>query len=110
MTLPEKTAFCESVHRRLVFQSDTDRLREIVAWAETWQSLWLPEKLVPDGNVDFSIGATHTAAGEPRFRVPWPGRVRIVSHIVAAWRAVAGIAFANQRPAVPENENQSSAR
>ena len=58
MTLPEKIAFCESVHRRLVFQSDTDRLKEILVWAETWQSLWLPDKFVPGENVDFSIGVT----------------------------------------------------
>ena len=106
MTLPEKIAFCESVHRRLVFQSDTDRLKEILVWAETWQSLWLPDKFVPGENVDFSIGVTHTVAAEPRFRLPWPGWVRIVSRIVAAWRAVAGLVFAKQRASVPENENQ----
>jgi hypothetical protein len=28
MVLPEKIAFCESAHRRWVFQSETDRLRD----------------------------------------------------------------------------------
>ena len=55
MTLPDKIAFCESAHSRLVFQSDTDRLREILVWAETWQSLWLPDELTPGGNVDLSM-------------------------------------------------------
>ena len=45
MALPEKIAFCESAHRRWVFQSETDRLRAILQWAVTWQSLWLPDKL-----------------------------------------------------------------
>src|SRR6478672_1173905 len=65
MTLPDKIAFCESAHRRLAFQSNTDRLREILAWAESWPSLWLPDKLTSGGNTDFSIGVTHDTL-EPR--------------------------------------------
>jgi hypothetical protein len=41
MSLPEKYAFCESAYRRLVFQSKTDRLRQIIEWTDTWQELWL---------------------------------------------------------------------
>ena len=44
MSLPEKWAFCERAHRRVVFQSKTDRLRLIIEWADSWQALWLPEK------------------------------------------------------------------
>ena len=40
MALPEKWAFCESAHRRLVFQSKTDRLRQIIEWVDSWQALW----------------------------------------------------------------------
>lgn len=105
MTLPDKIAFCESAHRRLVFQSDTDRLREILVWAETWQSLWLPDKLSLGGSVDLSIGVTH-ATVEPPFRPPWSAWARIVSRIVAARWAVVGVVFATRRAAVPENENE----
>jgi hypothetical protein len=104
MTLPDKIAFCESAYRRLVFESDTDRLREILVWAETWQSLWLPDKLTAGGNVDLSMGVTN--AVEPRFRLPWPAWARIVPRIVVAWRAVVGLVFARRRAAVPQNENQ----
>jgi hypothetical protein len=41
MALPEKWAFCERAHRRLVFQSKTDRLRLIIEWVDSWQALWL---------------------------------------------------------------------
>ena len=41
MPLPEKWAFCESAHRRLAFQSKTDRLRLIIEWVDSWQALWL---------------------------------------------------------------------
>jgi hypothetical protein len=41
MALPEKWAFCESAHRRLAFQSKTDRLRLIIEWVDSWQALWL---------------------------------------------------------------------
>ena len=44
MSLPQKWAFCESAHRRLVFQSKTDRLRLIIEWADSWQALWLGSK------------------------------------------------------------------
>jgi hypothetical protein len=47
MSLPEKWAFCERTHRRVVFQSKTDRLRLIIEWADSWQALWLPEKARP---------------------------------------------------------------
>jgi hypothetical protein len=105
MTLPDKIAFCESAHRRLVFQSDTDRLREILLWAETWQSLWLPDKLTSGGNADLSIGVTHDIV-EPRFRLLWPTWAGILSRIVVAWRAVVGVIFATRRAAMPQNKNQ----
>jgi hypothetical protein len=57
MALPEKIAFCESAHRRWVFQSETDRLRDILQWAETWQSLWLPDKLASGEQVNVAVGA-----------------------------------------------------
>jgi hypothetical protein len=81
------------------------RLREILVWAETWQSLWLPDKLSPGGSVDLSIGVTH-ATVEPPFRPPWSAWARIVSRIVAARWAVVGVVFATRRAAVPENENE----
>ena len=105
MTLPDKTAFCESAHRRLLFQSDTDRLREIIVWAETWQSLWLPDKPTSGGNADLSIGATLDTV-EPRFRLLRPTWAGTVSRIAVAWRAVVGVVFATRRAAMPQNENQ----
>ncbi len=87
MTLPEKTAFCESAHRRLLFQSDTDRLREIIVWVETWQSLWLPDKPTSGGNADLRIGGTLDTV-EPRFRLLSPTSAGTVSRTVLAWRAV----------------------
>jgi hypothetical protein len=57
MALPEKIAFCESAHRRWVFQSETDRLRDILQWAETWQSLWLPDKLASGEQVNVAVTA-----------------------------------------------------
>ena len=99
MTLPDKIAFCESAHRRLAFQSNTDRLREILAWAESWPSLWLPDKLTSGGNTDFSIGVNHDTL-EPRFRLLWPTWAGIVSRNVVAWRAGVGIVSATRRAAV----------
>ena len=75
------------------------RLREILVWAETWQSLWLPDKLSPGGSVDLSIGVTH-ATVEPPFRPPWSAWARIVSRIVAARWAVVGVVFATRRPII----------
>jgi hypothetical protein len=61
MALPEKIAFCESAHRRLVFQSETDRLRDILQWVEIWQSLWLPDKLASGEQINVAVGATPRA-------------------------------------------------
>jgi hypothetical protein len=104
MTLPDKIAFCESAHRRLVFESDTDRLREILVWAETWQSLWLPDKLT-------SVGMSISASGDSRYRratfsaaVVRMGADRVTHRGRPV--AVVGVVFATRRAAVPENENE----
>jgi len=69
MALPEKIAFCESAHRRWVFQSETDRLRDILQWAEAWQSLWLPDKLASGEQVNVAVGAAQQSPSKasPRF-------------------------------------------
>ena len=48
MTSAEKDAFCEIAKSSLNYQSNSYRIREIRLWVESWQSLWLPEKLGPD--------------------------------------------------------------
>jgi hypothetical protein len=48
MTSAEKDAFCEIARSSLNYQSNSYRIREIRLWVESWQSLWLPEKLGPD--------------------------------------------------------------
>jgi hypothetical protein len=94
--------FCEYIERNFPYQSNADRTRELSAWTETWQSLWLSDKLMPGKDVDVAV--TRAAVNRPRFRLPWPGWALIVSRIVAAWRAAAGLVFAKQRAAVPQND------
>jgi hypothetical protein len=77
MALPEKIAFCESAHRRLVFQSETDRLRDILQWVEIWQSLWLPDKLASGEQVNVAVDATQQSPSNA-----WPGLTQIVLRIV----------------------------
>jgi hypothetical protein len=103
MALPEKIAFCESAHRRLVFQSETDRLRAIYQWVEIWQSLWLPDKLASGEQVNVAVGATQQSPSNARL-----GLAQIVSRIANAWRAAAGRAFVKQSAAEPQPENQPS--
>ena len=101
MALPEKIAFCESAHRRLVFQSETDRLRDILQWVEIWQSLWLPDKLASGEQVNVAVDATQQSPSNA-----WPGLAQIVLRIVNAWRAAAGRAFVKQSAAAPQAENR----
>ena len=103
MALPEKIAFCESAHRRLVFQSETDRLREIYQWVETWQSLWLPDKKASSEQVNVAVAAAQQSPSNA-----WPGLAQIVSRIVNAWRTAAGRLFVKQSAAEPQPENQPS--
>jgi hypothetical protein len=101
MALPEKIAFCESAHRRWVFQSETDRLRDILQWAETWQSLWLPDKLASGEQVNVAVGAAQQSPSKA-----WPGLAQTALRIVNAWRAAAGRVFVKQRAAAPQAENR----
>jgi hypothetical protein len=94
--------FCEYIERNFPYQSNDDRTRELIAWTETWQSFWLPDKLMPGEDVDVVVA--RTVVGEPRFRLPWPGWALVGSRIVVAWRAAAGLVFTKQRAAVPQNE------
>jgi len=103
MALPEKIAFCESAHRRWVFQSETDRLRDILQWAEAWQSLWLPDKLASGEQVNVAVGAAQQSASKA-----WPGLAQIVSRIVNARRAAASRLFVKQPAAAPQAENRFS--
>jgi hypothetical protein len=41
MALPEKWAFCESAHCRVVLQSKKDGRGPIIEWVDSWQALWL---------------------------------------------------------------------
>ncbi|HET6169971.1 MAG TPA: hypothetical protein VFE01_07315 [Terracidiphilus sp.] len=101
MALPEKIAFCESAHRRLVFQSETDRLRDILQWVEIWQSLWLPDKLASGEQVNVAVDATQQSPSNA-----WPGLAQIVLRIVNAWRSAAGRALVKQSAAAPQAENR----
>ena len=95
---PEKYAFNESACDRLVFQSETDRLREITEWTDAWQALWLPDR--PH---TFHWGAAEGAAvGELRFALPRLDWAMLASR-VAAWRADVGRVFAKRRAAPPQN-------
>src|SRR6476660_8366110 len=58
MTPAEKDAFCEIAKSRLNYESNSYRIKEIRLWVESWQSLWLPEKL------GASVGMVDTAASE----------------------------------------------
>ena len=42
MTLEELNVFCEEMYKRLEFKSDSERLVDILKWAEGWQSKNLP--------------------------------------------------------------------
>jgi hypothetical protein len=97
LSLPEKSAFCESACHRLVFQSETDRLKEIIEWTDAWQELWLPDNRPP------STGTADDAVGEPLFKLLPLDWARLASR-VAAWRAEVGRVFAKHRS--PQNEKQ----
>jgi hypothetical protein len=102
LTLAQIEAFCEYIERKFPYQSDDNRTRELIGWIETWQSLWLPDKLTPGEDIDVML--TRAAVGEPRFRLRWPDWALIVSRIVAAWRAAAGFVRPKQRAPAPQNE------
>jgi hypothetical protein len=38
MTLEELNVFCEEMYKQLEFKSESERLADIVKWAEGWQS------------------------------------------------------------------------
>src|SRR5271167_3414866 len=103
MPLPEKIAFCESAHRRLGFQSETDRLRDIFQWVETWQSLWLPDKLASGEQVNVAVAAAQQSSSNA-----WLGLAQIVLHVVNAWRAAAGRLLVKQSAAATEAEDRFS--
>ena len=42
MTLEELNVFCEEMYKRLEFKSHSERLADILKWAEGWQSKNLP--------------------------------------------------------------------
>jgi len=42
MTLEELNVFCEEMYKRLEFKSHSERLVDILKWAEGWQSKNLP--------------------------------------------------------------------
>ena len=81
MTPVEKDAFCEIAKSRLNYESNSYRIKEIRLWVESWQSLWLPEKLGAD------VGMVDTAASEFGLVVPFPRWTRIILRTIDAWRA-----------------------
>jgi hypothetical protein len=103
MALPEKIAFCESAHRRLAFQSETDRLRDVYQWVETWQSLWLPDKIASGEQVNVAVGAAQQSPSNA-----WPRLAQIVLRIGNAWRTAARRLFVKQSAAELQPENQPS--
>ena len=42
MTLEQLNVFCEEMYKRLEFKSHSERLADILKWAEGWQSENLP--------------------------------------------------------------------
>jgi hypothetical protein len=38
MTLEQLNVFCEEMYKRLQFKSESERLADIIKWAEGWQS------------------------------------------------------------------------
>jgi len=38
MTLEQLNVFCEEMYKQLEFKSETERLADILKWAEDWQS------------------------------------------------------------------------
>ena len=38
MTLEQLNVFCEEMYKRLEFKSESERLADIIKWAEGWQS------------------------------------------------------------------------
>ena len=42
MTLEQLNVFCEEMYKRLEFKSESERLADIIKWAEGWQSKNLP--------------------------------------------------------------------
>ena len=42
MTLEELNVFCEEMYKRLEFKSHSERLTDILKWADDWQSKNLP--------------------------------------------------------------------
>jgi hypothetical protein len=38
MTLEQLNVFCEEMYKRLEFKSESERLTDIIKWAEGWQS------------------------------------------------------------------------
>jgi hypothetical protein len=42
MTLEELNIFCGQMYKRLQFKSESERLADIIKWAEDWQSKNLP--------------------------------------------------------------------
>jgi hypothetical protein len=84
MTPAEKDAFCEIAKSRLNYESNSYRIKEIRLWVESWQSLWLPEKL------GAGVGMVDTAASEFGLVVPFPRWTRIILRTLDAWRAAVG--------------------
>src|SRR6476661_10594719 len=72
MTTAEKDAFCEIAKSRLNYESNSYRVKEIRLWVESWQSLWLPEKLGPGEDVPVAVGVIDAAASEFGPAVPSP--------------------------------------
>ena len=84
MTPAEKDAFCEIAKSRLNYQSNSYRIKEIHLWVESWQSLWLPEKL------GAGVAMVDTATSEFGLVVPFPRWTRIILRTIDAWRAAVG--------------------
>jgi hypothetical protein len=87
MTSAEKDAFCEIANSSLNYQSNSYRVREIRLWVESWQSLWLPEKVGPGEDVPVAVGMVDAAAGKLRLPVPWSRWTGIILRAVDTLRS-----------------------
>ena len=97
MTPAEKDAFCEIAKSRLNYQSNSYRIKEIHLWVESWQSLWLPEKL------GAGVAMVDTPTSEFGLVVPFPRWTRIILRTIGAWRAAVS-AFVYRLARSPHHE------
>jgi hypothetical protein len=67
----EMLSFCQEMYERLQFRSKSDRLSDIRAWPERWESTWLPSSCRRRSATAFATelritGRDRVVSGTPR--------------------------------------------